>query len=156
MLYAAQNGLDFEDYTQFTDAWGAHVHSTECVDGYSNCPDIAKDCCAGRTFNGQTFRELCCASCKVMDEINEACSIETDEELEPEDFADETPVVDLVAEPPHIISNLVRENVECSSIDTQIDASDSLEGCALNCKNTAGCYYFLYAAHNGSCWYEHT
>ena len=53
-----------------------------------------------------------------MDEINEACSIETDEELDSNDFEDETPVDNLVAEPPHIISNLIKENVECSSADT--------------------------------------
>jgi hypothetical protein len=54
-----------------------------------------------------------------MDEINEACSIQADEELEnhPEIFEDEVPVVEVVAEPPSVVTTLIMENVECKSND---------------------------------------
>ena len=41
MLYSAQNGLSLDDYFNFTESWGMHVHSSTCVDLYSNCYEAA-------------------------------------------------------------------------------------------------------------------
>lgn len=62
MLYAAQNGLSFEDYDALSNSWGANSFDPNCTDQYSNCGDIAKDCC------GETeMSSYCCASCMVFD-----------------------------------------------------------------------------------------
>jgi hypothetical protein len=45
MLYAAQNGLSFEEYNAISGGWGANAFNPNCMDQYSNCVDIASNCC---------------------------------------------------------------------------------------------------------------
>jgi hypothetical protein len=70
MLYAAQNGLSYAEYSEVSTGWGLNVHDPYCTDRYSNCLDIAANCC-GEQFtngwNGNRAREDCCASCTVYD-----------------------------------------------------------------------------------------
>jgi hypothetical protein len=62
MLYAAQNGLSYEQYNELSGGWGANAFDPNCVDQYSNCGDIASNCC-GNTDKSS----YCCASCMVYD-----------------------------------------------------------------------------------------
>jgi hypothetical protein len=41
MLYAAQNGLSYREYTEISNGWGLNVHNPECIDFYTNCLDLA-------------------------------------------------------------------------------------------------------------------
>lgn len=70
MLYAAQNGLSYEDYTEVSTGWGVNTHDPFCDDSYSNCLALARDCCGDRFTNGANGAALsdeCCASCAVYD-----------------------------------------------------------------------------------------
>ena len=62
MLYAAQNGLSFEEYNAISGGWGANAFNPDCMDQYTNCVDIASNCC------GDTDMSVyCCASCMIYD-----------------------------------------------------------------------------------------
>ena len=66
MLYAAQNGLSFEDYNALSGGWGANAFDPDCMDSYHNCPDMAENCCGNTTLTTQ-----CCASCMIYDSTDE-------------------------------------------------------------------------------------
>lgn len=78
MLYAAQNGLSYAEYSEVSTGWGLNVHDPFCTDRYSNCLDIAANCC-GEQFtngwNGNRAREDCCASCTVYDSTDNCIQV---------------------------------------------------------------------------------
>lgn len=63
MLYVAQNGLSYANYSAISGGWGMMIHDPYCVDSYSNCLDMASDCCGGNN----DLLDWCCATCAVVD-----------------------------------------------------------------------------------------
>lgn len=78
MLYAAQNGLSYDDYASVSSSWGSNHFSPDCKDMYSNCLDFAVDCCGDKFtngWNGSLLASDCCASCTLFDSTEECIAI---------------------------------------------------------------------------------
>jgi len=63
MLYTAQNSLSYADYYDVSDSWGINIADPYCTDNYTNCLNMAANCCQ----NDSVLTSDCCATCKVID-----------------------------------------------------------------------------------------
>jgi hypothetical protein len=75
MLYTAQNGLSYRDYTEISTGWGLNVHDPTCTDSFTNCLSLAQNCCGDTKVGSTVLSEGCCASCTVFDSTPECINI---------------------------------------------------------------------------------
>lgn len=141
MLYAAQNGLSYEDYNALSGGWGANAFDANCMDSYSNCGDLASDCC-GNTSTSTS----CCASCMIYDSTS-YCK-EKNYPYVPGHgmvFDPEQPGLGLVNNPsPPPAGPPPGGEENCT-------AADGMGGCGSDCNNSCDCYTNMSCSDFGGC-----
>jgi hypothetical protein len=139
MLYAAQNGLSFDEYNALNGGWGANAFDPNCIDKYTNCPDIAKDCC-GNT----DVPTYCCASCMIFDSTDKCMTLN----------APYVPGHDMVFDPENpghgFYDNLTPPTKVVTIAEPLCVAADGTAGCGQECGNSCDCFNNM-ACSNGVC-----
>jgi len=140
MLYAAQNGLSFEDYNALSGGWGANAFDPDCMDDYSNCQEMAENCCGNTTLTTQ-----CCASCMIYDSTDE-CKTKN---------YPYRPGHGMVFDPDQpglgMVNNPTPPTEEGKIPEPICAAADGKNGCGQECNNSCDCYTNMICGASGVC-----